>query len=53
MILINSTLNNIYFSINQINEFYAQIQYIGDRFQVTGGYFGEAFTTLAAALNFR
>ena len=41
------------FFINQINEFYAQIQYIGDSFQVTGGYFGEAFTTLAATLNFR
>jgi hypothetical protein len=41
------------FSFNQINEFYAQIKNIGDHFQVTGGYFGEAFTTLAATLNFR
>ncbi|GFG35840.1 hypothetical protein Cfor_07254 [Coptotermes formosanus] len=35
-----------------INEFYAHIKNTGDHFQVTGGYFGEAFTTLAATLNF-
>jgi hypothetical protein len=45
-------LFEMYLSFNQINEFYTQIEKTGDHFEVTGGYFGEAFKTLADILNF-
>jgi hypothetical protein len=42
----------LYLSFNQVNEFYTQIEKTGDHFKVTGGYFGEAFKSLADILNF-